>query len=247
VTQQTYPNLEGEEAQSSVDLLRGTVKLYERHLYVCTGRDDWAAHIEEHDAYLAALAAALSQAQGSLARPVKLSACDAPSGRLARAEAAYDLLIFPDGLRYTGVTPADFPTLIADHLVGDRPSPRLASEPLTGRHLFVCVHQRRDARCGAWGPLLVERLGRELADRNFGQSVHVHRSSHIGGHRFAGNVIVYPEGDWYGLVRPDDIPELLEQHVQRGELVRRLWRGRMGLTPDEQIALAAGWAGDGVE
>ncbi|CAH8336956.1 unnamed protein product [Eruca vesicaria subsp. sativa] len=55
--------------------------------------------------------------------------------------------------------------------------------------------------------------------------------SHIGGHKYAGNVIIYQSkvhrkvtGHWYGYVQPEDVPVLLEQHINKGEIVDRLWR-----------------------
>lgn len=65
--------------------------------------------------------------------------------------------------------------------------------------------------------------------------------SHIGGHKYAGNIIIYgPNADgqvtghWYGYVTPDDAPILLDQHILKNEIVDRLWRGQMGLTKEEQ-------------
>lgn len=40
----------------------------------------------------------------------------------------------------------------------------------------------------------------------------------------------------YGYVSPADVTTLLEQHIQGGEIVEKLWRGRMGLTEDQQKA-----------
>lgn len=34
-------------------------------------------------------------------------------------------------------------------------------------------------------------------------AVHLWECSHIGGHKYAGNIIVYPEGDWYGNLRSE--------------------------------------------
>jgi (2Fe-2S) ferredoxin len=53
---------------------------------------------------------------------------------------------------------------------------------------------------------------------------------------FAGNVLVYPTGDWYGYVTPADVPRLVENVAER-QIVADLWRGRMGLTQQEQVDL----------
>lgn len=35
-------------------------------------------------------------------------------------------------------------------------------------------------------------------------------------------VLVYPEGVWYAQVRPEDVPEIIEEHLENGEIVERL-------------------------
>jgi (2Fe-2S) ferredoxin len=56
----------------------------------------------------------------------------------------------------------------------------------------------------------------------------------VGGHKYAGNVLIYPRGDWYGYVSPVDVPRLIKQHLKLDKIVADLWRGRMGLTPEQQ-------------
>ncbi|KAG5400986.1 hypothetical protein IGI04_015593 [Brassica rapa subsp. trilocularis] len=58
-----------------------------------------------------------------------------------------------------------------------------------------------------------------------------------------GDVLIFPDmvrynpdsagkisGNWYGYVTPDDVPELLDQHIAKGEIIQRIWRGQMGLS-----------------
>jgi hypothetical protein len=66
-----------------------------------------------------------------------------------------------------------------------------------------------------------------LAERNLSETVTVWQTSHVGGHKFAGNILIYPGGDWYGYVTPADVPRLIEQHLLAGEVITELWRGRM--------------------
>jgi (2Fe-2S) ferredoxin len=35
-------------------------------------------------------------------------------------------------------------------------------------------------------------------------------------------VVVYPEGVWYGKVKPEDVPEIVESHLVGGRPVERL-------------------------
>lgn len=212
--------------------LPGTVKFYERHLFVCTGHTDWPERIELGGGFLQSLAETIGLYAADMPLKVKMTACDDPG----LTEKGYDILVFPDMVRYVGVETADIPILVADHLVGNEISPRLRSEPLAGKHVFVCVHGRRDERCGHCGPPLVERFQDELARRGLAESVALRRSSHVGGHAYAGNVLIYPAGDWYGFVTPEVVPQLIEDHLVGETIVKDLWRGRMGVDP----AMAAG-------
>ncbi|HKY60995.1 MAG TPA: sucrase/ferredoxin-like family protein, partial [Gemmatimonadota bacterium] len=101
--------------------------------------------------------------------------------------------------------------------------------PLAGHHVFVCVHGRRDERCGCWGPSVVEALRAACARGDL--DVPIRATSHVGGHKYAGNVIVYPEGVWYGYVRPEDAERLVREHLAGGRVVRDLLRGRMETLP----------------
>lgn len=62
------------------------------------------------------------------------------------------------------------------------------------------------------------------------------------GYRWAANLLVYPQGDWYGTVSQSDVPHLLDSVLEikhsNGDQVNQFWRGRMGLTTKEQKDLA---------
>jgi (2Fe-2S) ferredoxin len=51
--------------------------------------------------------------------------------------------------------------------------------------------------------------------------------SHVGGHKFAGNVIIYPGGHWYGRVQPCDAKVIVEEHLMKQRVVKERWRGVM--------------------
>lgn len=213
-----------------IELLLGTVKYYARHLFICTGEVNWPGKIEEAVGFVGTLAQAVGARGKEITRAAKVNACDEPS----RGE-GHDVLVFPDMVRYVGLTEADIPILVEDHLIGDAVSDRLQHEALTGQHLFVCCHANRDERCGYCGPILADLFADEIRARGLQESIQVRRTSHVGGHQYAGNVLIYPGGDWYGYVTPADVERIIEQHLLRGEVLSDLWRGRMGLTRDEQL------------
>ncbi|CAA2990250.1 altered inheritance of mitochondria 32 [Olea europaea subsp. europaea] len=55
----------------------------------------------------------------------------------------------------------------------------------------------------------------------------------VGGHQYAGNMIIFnaDEGkissNWNGYVTPNDVSELIDQQIGKGEIIERIWRGRV--------------------
>ena len=68
-----------------------------------------------------------------------------------------------------------------------------AGEALSHRaHLFVCTHMKRDARCGVCGPALIESIRDELKRLDIADdAVAVRGCSHTGGHKYAGNLLLF--------------------------------------------------------
>ena len=110
---------------------------------------------------------------------------------------------------------------------GERP--RLG--PLLERPLYlVCTNGRRDACCARLG--VPVRRALEAA-----RPGSVWECSHIGGHRYAANVVCLPDGVCYGRVSATAAPELAEMH-ERGELELDAYRGRASLSPAAQAGEA---------
>ncbi|RDB25995.1 Altered inheritance of mitochondria protein 32 [Hypsizygus marmoreus] len=119
-------------------------------------------------------------------------------------------------------------------------------------HLYVCTHGARDCRCGTTGGEVASALREEVARRLRTDPsgpisrVKVGEVGHVGGHQYAANLLVYPHGEWLGRLKPHDVLSVLSsilEHAPRpfsGQmppLVPQHWRGRMGLSKDEQIQL----------
>lgn len=64
-------------------------------------------------------------------------------------------------------------------------------EPLEGSYVFVCSHGSRDKRCGVCGPALIEKFKEEIGLRGMKDQVFVSPCSHVGGHKYAGNLIIF--------------------------------------------------------
>ena len=118
----------------------------------------------------------------------------------------------------------------ADAALWAGPAQRTARGEDAGRHILVCTHGKRDACCGSLGTRLAATLPALGAD------VHVWRTSHTGGHRFAPTALLLPEGTawaYLDLVTLAGISDrTLDVHV-----AAPLYRGCTGLDgPEVQAA-----------
>lgn len=75
--------------------------------------------------------------------------------------------------------------------MGGKPWDSGTAEVVTGSFVFVCAHNSRDKRCGVCGPLLLEKFNEEIEAKALKDEVFVSACSHVGGHKYAGNLIIY--------------------------------------------------------
>lgn len=95
--------------------------------------------------------------------------------------------------------------------------------------IAVCTHGRHDACCAERGrPVALALAASRHAD-------HVWECSHIGGDRFAGNLLVLPWGLYYGRVDPDGAVAVAEAAAAGRVSLDRL-RGRSDLSMPVQAA-----------
>lgn len=92
---------------------------------------------------------------------------------------------------------SDVESFVEDVLVNEKPWLSGLQEELTGSYVFVCAHNNRDRRCGVCGPVLIEKFKEEIESKGLKDQVFVTACSHVGGHKYAGNVIIFsadPDG-----------------------------------------------------
>lgn len=97
--------------------------------------------------------------------------------------------------------------------------------------LLVCAHGRHDTCCAVRGRPIAAALAERLGDA-------VWECSHVGGDRFAGNVVVVPDGTYYGGLDADAAVDVLAEHLA-GRVSPALLRGSSALPPVAQVVAVA--------
>ncbi|KAF2755646.1 hypothetical protein EJ05DRAFT_513131 [Pseudovirgaria hyperparasitica] len=128
--------------------------------------------------------------------------------------------------------------------------------------ILICGHGKRDQRCGILGPLLQNEFKDQMRASGFDvletvahqdpvartksalPPVRVGMISHIGGHKYAGNVVIYippswqanglrGKGLWYGRVTPYHVEGIIKASIMEGKIIKELFRG--GITEQRAI------------
>ncbi len=92
------------------------------------------------------------------------------------------------------------------------------TQPVQGLLYAVCTHGRHDKCCAKFGVPVYCAFREIVADR-------VWECSHVGGDRFAANIVVFPYGLYFGRVTPDEVPELVRR-CEAGQIWLERFRGR---------------------
>jgi hypothetical protein len=97
--------------------------------------------------------------------------------------------------------------------------------------ILVCTHSQHDPCCAVRG----RPVGRALSER---WPELVWECTHVGGDRFAANVVVAPDGVYYGRLDADSSVATIQEHLA-GHIHGEYLRGYTDLFPPQQAAVAA--------
>jgi hypothetical protein len=179
------------------------VKRIDRHVIVSTS-GTWEKHVGKlGGTFIYALNDAIEKLQAELGVKIKLklTACE----RASSVDGFTDVIMYPERMLFQ-VPTTDTTAIhtLARVALGVDPASEsgLRSDPVPYRKLvLVCSHMARDKRCGKAGPIIVRELRSLLEAQKVAEAdVAVFPSSHIGGHEFAGTLIVYPESECFGYI-----------------------------------------------
>jgi (2Fe-2S) ferredoxin len=99
--------------------------------------------------------------------------------------------------------------------------------PRFEHHIFICTNRRPPENPrGCCDP---EGLGalqlvfkKELAVRGLKAGIRANKAGCLDQCEHGPTVVIYPEAVWYSGVEPEDVPEIIESHIIKGEPVERL-------------------------
>ena len=69
---------------------------------------------------------------------------------------------------------------------------------------------------------IIEKLNEELKAKDLDKEVNVIRTGCFGLCALGPIMVVYPEGSFYSMVKVEDVPEIVEEHLLKGRIVTRL-------------------------
>lgn len=101
-------------------------------------------------------------------------------------------------------------------------------QPWTEPLLLACTHGRHDACCAERGRPVAAALAAEFGDA-------VWESSHLGGDRFAANLLILPDAHTYGRLDPETAVPVVRRHLA-GQITPALHRGRNSVSWVAQAA-----------
>ena len=93
-------------------------------------------------------------------------------------------------------------------------------EPVDEPVFLVCVHGRRDVCCARFGVPLAQSLAASYPAQ-------VWETTHVGGHKYAGNLVILPHGLYYGPVGATQAAASIDAY-SRGNVLAARYRGRAG-------------------
>jgi hypothetical protein len=166
---------------------------------------------------------------GIRARPqfIRRAVHDAPGVRLVVAGPERTVMFQADD--HDAFVALDLACLVRQPTAATIPA-GFAQGDVTAPLYFVCTNGQRDVCCARYGLPLYRALAETVGARAW-------QITHLGGHRFAPNVLVLPQGAVYGRVTPAAATAFVAE-IEAGRLAFAQLRGRSFYPPHVQAAEA---------
>ena len=93
---------------------------------------------------------------------------------------------------------------------------------------LVCTHGSYDSCCGKYGVPVYNELQKNV-------ELTVWNTTHVGSHRFSANMVMLPEGIYYGRVNTENLGEIISSHL-KNEIYLDCFRGRSCYSQPSQVS-----------
>ncbi|KAM5346594.1 hypothetical protein ACJ41O_009599 [Fusarium nematophilum] len=217
------------------DVLYGQIKAWSTHLLVGTGKTDWVRDVaDEKGSVMEAVERAGAPTNGRLMlsasnMPTPHDTDDYSEPTTLLLLPAFKLIrnVHPLNVPQlvtevinqapTSTSPLS-PTPLPASLPSPDPAAGVPSLSLTdcphNAVILMCSHRTRDARCAQSAPVLRKEFERQLRPLGLYRDLHDERPggvgiyyiSHVGGHKYSANVIIYRRPNAFGLDDAGDAP-----------------------------------------
>ncbi|PYH98262.1 sucrase/ferredoxin domain protein [Aspergillus ellipticus CBS 707.79] len=219
--------------------LYGHIKEFHTHVLVATGKSDWVEKVEsEKGSLMEAFDESSSKSQHGR---FMISASNLQSPETDEKPQGTTLLLLPsftfvDAIQQTDVNEVidrfiDAP-LSHNGTIPINPASKLTPRACEYDYVvLLCSHKRRDARCGITAPLIKKELERHLRPLGLYRDANDERPggvgifyvSHVGGHKFSANVLIYRKEQeqmiWLARIKPEHCEGLVKYTLLQGKVV----------------------------
>ncbi len=91
-------------------------------------------------------------------------------------------------------------------------------------HVFICANTRSPGHprgcCDPAGSETLRNLFKaELQKRGLGGAVRANKAGCLDQCEHGPNLVIYPQGIWYGHVRPEDVPRIIDETIVGGRIL----------------------------
>ncbi|KAF7591149.1 hypothetical protein BBP40_001923 [Aspergillus hancockii] len=215
--------------------LYGHIKDFHTHVLVATGKSDWTERVESEKGSLMEAFDSSSNRSKQGRMMVSASNLNKPTEDTDNDTQGTTVLLLPSFTFVDSVNPGDVRELVDSFI--DAPKGQPANSRLPSRQcqhdyvVLLCSHKRRDARCGITAPLIKKEMERHLrplglyrdADDERPGGVGIFFVSHVGGHKFSANVLIYRKKEeqmiWLARVKPEHCEGVVKYTVLKGKVV----------------------------
>lgn len=258
-TQETKPIKKQKEMDVTFNRKKEPVKvleLYNQHVFVKVSLkpEEWPSDFMKDDRF-ADLAKIISGADAKSKRSApKTTFFYDPELKNDNNKPTWDLLFYPSSIEAREVPFDQISNLFQEISTNNSTTTTsISKSKISKPTVFICSHGTRDARCGFCGPPIFNALKQiqqtQQNEQQQNPKWNLYECSHIGGHAWAANVLVFHEniGDWFGNITPNDvhlINDYLNELSKQGKNfpllneqspLFKFWRGRLGHNREEEI------------